>query len=196
MTAASRHVQSQAKPMTTTGETIKRVPEMGLRSPLEKWIADLLDRCFPDTFQGRSYYKQVPHSRLLLRRKGRLIGHAGLDHRVIRVGETVTRVTGIVDLCVDPDHCRVGRGSALLAFAENLARRGQTQHMILFADRADLYERNGYRAVEPAMVTWLAIDERASHSMQRRDFSSTFMAKALSEEPFPRGEIDLLGYLF
>ncbi|ODM42997.1 hypothetical protein A9O63_13035 [Cereibacter johrii] len=84
----------------------------------------------------------------------------------------------------------------LLAFAEDLARRGQTEHLILFTDRADLYLRNGYSAVEPAMVTWLAIDERASHSMQRRDFSGTFMAKALCDKPFPRGEIDLLGYLF
>jgi len=182
--------------VTTSRETIERVLEMDLSGPLEKRIADLLDKCFPDTFEGRSYYKQVPHSRLLLRRKGKLIGNAGLDHRVIRVGETVTRVTGIVDLCVDPDHCHVGRGSTLLAFAENLARRGQTEHMILFADRSDLYERNGYRAVEPAMVTWLALDERASHSMQRRDFSGTFMVKTLSDEPFPRGEIELLGYLF
>jgi GNAT superfamily N-acetyltransferase len=182
--------------LTTTGETIERVLEMGLRASLEKRIADLLDQCFPNTFEGRSYYKQVPHSRLLLRINRRLIGHAGLDHRVIRVGETVIRVTGIVDLCVDPDHCRVGRGSTLLTFAESIARRGQTDHMILFADRADLYVRNGYRAVEPAVVTWLAIDERASHSMQRRDFSGTFMVKALSDEPFPGGEIDLLGYLF
>ena len=182
--------------MTTTGETIERVLEMGLKGALDQRIADLLDRCFPDVFEGRSYYKQVPHSRLLLRRMGRLIGHVGLDHRVIRVGETVTRVTGIIDLCVDPDHRCVGRGSALLAFAENLVRRGQTDYMILFADRADLYLRNGYHSVEPAMVMWLAIDERASHSMQRRDFSGTFMAKALSDGPFPRGEIDLLGYLF
>ena len=182
--------------MGTEDETIEQVLEMSLIGPQEERIADLLDQCFPDTFEGRSYYKQAPHSRLLLRQSGRLIGHAGLDHRVIRVGETVTRVTGIVDLCVDPDHDRVGRGSALLTFAENFARRGQTDHMILFADRADLYARNGYRAVGPAMVTWLAIDERASHSIQRRDFSGTFMTKALSDEPFPLGEIDLLGYLF
>lgn len=182
--------------MAANSDTIERVLEIVLRSSVEKQIADLLDQCFPNTFGGRSYYKQVPHSRLLLRRKRRLIGHAGLDHRVIRVGETVTRVTGIVDLCVHPDHCRVGRGSMLLAFAEDLARRGQTEHFILFADRADLYLRNGYSIVEPAMVKWLAIDERASHSMQRRDFSGTFMAKALSDKPFPLGEIDLLGYLF
>ena len=116
--------------MKTNSETIERVLEVGLRGPLEKRIADLLDQCFPDTFEGRSYYKQVPHSRLLLRRKGTLIGHAGLDHRVIRVGETVSRITGVIDLCVDPDHCRVGRGSTLLEFAENLARRGQTKYMI------------------------------------------------------------------
>lgn len=182
--------------MNPTNENVEQVLEMDLKGPLEERVAVLLDHCFPNTFEGRSYFKQVPHSRLLLSRNGRLIGHAGLDHRIIRVGETVTRVTGIVDLCIDPDHCRVGRGSTLLAFAEDLARRGQTEHMILFADRPDLYIRNGYRAVETAWVTWLAIDERASHSMQRRDFSGKFMAKDLSKDPFPRGEIDLLGYLF
>lgn len=182
--------------MTTTSETIEQVLEMGLRGPLEKQIAQLLDRCFPNTFDGRSYYKQVPHSRLLMWSKGRLIGHMGLDHRVIRVGETVTRVTGIADLCVDPDHSGAGRGSTLLEFAENLARLGQTDHMILFADRKDLYVRNGYRAVEPALLIWLAIDERASHSIQRCDLSGTFMAKTLSDAPFPLGKIDLLGYLF
>jgi GNAT superfamily N-acetyltransferase len=177
-------------------EKIERVVEMGLRAPLEKRVAQLLDRCFPETFQGRSYFKQVPHVRLLLWRRDTLIGHAGLDHRVIRIGDAVTRVTGILDLCVDPRYWRVGRGSALLRFAEALARRGQTEFLILFADRADLYLRNGFQPVEPAMVTLLAIDERASQSMQRRDFSGTLMAKAISESRFPAGEIDLLGYLF
>ena len=46
------------------------------------------------------------------------------------------------------------------------------------------------------MVKWLAIDELASHSIQHRDFSGTFMVKDLYDDPFPQGEIDLLGYLF
>ncbi len=182
--------------MTTPSERIERVVEMHMTAPLERRIAELLDRCFPQTFEGRSYFKQLPHERLLLRKGNTLIGHAGLDHRVIRIGDAVARVTGIIDLCVDPGFLRVGRGSALLQFAETLARRGQTEFMILFADRSDLYERNGYRPVDPAMITWLAIDERASHSMQRRDFTGTLMAKAVSKSGFPAGEIDLLGYLF
>lgn len=182
--------------MTIPGERIEHIVEMGLRAPLERRLAVLLDRCFPKTFDGRSYFKQIPHARLLLWSGRTLIGHAGLDHRVIRLGDSVTRITGIIDLCVDPSYWHVGRGSALLQFAELLARRGQSEFMILFADRADLYSRNGYQPIEPAVVTWLAIDERSSHSMQRRDFSGTFMAKAISENPFPQGEIDLLGYLF
>lgn len=177
-------------------EKIELVIEISLRGPLERQLAVLLDQCFPNTFEGRSYFKQIPHARVLMWRGNSLIGYAGLDHRVIRIGDAVTRVTGIVDLCVDPSYWHIGRGSALLQFAETLARGGQSTFMILFADRTDLYLRNGYRAIEPAVLTWLAIEERTSHSMQRRDFSGTFMVKEITDIAFPSGEIDLLGYLF
>lgn len=182
--------------MIKTDERIECIFELSLNAFLEERLAELLDCCFHGMLESRSYYKQVPHARLLLWHGNMLIGHAGLDHRVIRVGDCVVRVTGIIDLCVDPNYQHMGRGSALLRFSEELARNGQTEFMLLFADRADLYSRNGYRPIEPAMVTWLAIDERTSHNMQRRDFSGTLLVKEISQKTFPSGEIDLLGYLF
>ncbi len=177
-------------------ETVERIFEMELKSTTELQIISLLDKCFPNTFEGRSYYKQVPHTRLLLWRRDALIGHVGLDHRVIRVGNSVVRVVGIIDLCIDPEDQHQRRGSELLQHAERLAGLGQSNYTILFADRDEIYLRNGYISVDPAMITWLAIDELASHSMQRRDFSGTFMIKEITKNPFPNGDIDLLGYLF
>ena len=79
---------------------IKRFIEFEISSALHSQITKLKNKCFPDSQKMRSYYKQLPHFRFLVFDKEKLIGHMGVDHRVILVGETPKFIFGIIDLCI------------------------------------------------------------------------------------------------
>lgn len=178
------------------GFDISLIAETAIDARGQRDLAQLLDSCFPGTFEGRTYFKQLPHARLVLRQDGGVVGQVGLDHRVIRVAADVVRVLGVIDLCVAPHLRRGGRATALLEAAAQVAADANAEFVILFADKPAVYLRNGYRPVEPAVVTWLAVEDRRSCGMQERDFSGTLMARPVAAAAFPRGPIDLLGYLF
>ena len=85
-------------------------------------IASLLDACFDGVHGGRTWFKQIPHQRLLAWSGSDLMGHVGMEYRVVRVGEAFLPVVGIVDLCVAPAARRQGIGAALLLGVEERAR--------------------------------------------------------------------------
>ncbi|MDE0697760.1 MAG: GNAT family N-acetyltransferase [Boseongicola sp.] len=157
-------------------------------------IASLLDACFGGVHGGRTFFKQVPHRRLLAWSQGGLVGHVGMDLRAMRIGESTIHVLGIVDLCVAPTARRQGIGAALLQAAEERAE-GQS-FALSMADDPRLYLRAGYSRIHAVDVTFLAIDELRCHSVVRRDLSEIFMAKRLAGGAWPDGPIDLLGHLF
>ncbi|MDR3514458.1 MAG: GNAT family N-acetyltransferase [Azospirillaceae bacterium] len=159
-------------------------------------LARLLDSCFPDTFEGRTYFKQRPHFRIFAESRGALIGQMGIDFRVIGVGDSFMNIFGIVDLCVAPQSRGRGIGSFLIDEAERLAAAGQVDAMVAMADRHDLYAAKGYRNLNPARCRWLAIDERRSVDLIERDMTYCFLYKCLKPVTWPDGDIDLLGYLF
>lgn len=175
---------------------ISLVAEMAIDAVVERDLSRLLDLCFPGTFEGRSYFKQLPHARLICRQDGEIVGQAGLDYRVIRVAADVVRVLGIVDLCVAP-HLRLnGRASAMLDMAALVASEARAEFTMLFADKPDLYLRRGYRSVNPTTVTWLAIENRSTFGVEKRDFGEILLIRPVAGAAFPQGLIDLLGYLF
>lgn len=157
-------------------------------------LAELLDVAFPSTFEGRTFYKQQPHLRLLAFEQERLIGHVGLDLRAITIGGQVYEIVGIIDLCVARGMRRKAIGSHLLGAAEGLGT-GRS-FSVLFADDHRIYQANGYDRIRPAVTRWLAIDNLRSHSVIERDLSGLLMAKSLGFRPWPHGKIDLLGHLF
>lgn len=106
------------------------------------------------------------------------------------------RVLGIIDLCVAPDHRGQALATRLLQAAEKTAADWSAEFLVLFADTPTLYQRNGYHAPDPAQVTWLGIDDRASCGQLERDQTGTLWCKSVSGKPWPSGTIDLLGYLF
>ena len=161
-----------------------------------KEIADLLEVCFPATFDGRTYYKQLPHFRLLWWRGGTLVAQLGIDSRVVNVDTRILKIFGVIDLCVHPEHRSSGMASQMLSRVEEIARLHDRDHLVLMADRHDVYLKCGFVRVEPAFVTWLAIDERKTVDVFHRDLSDCFLVKPLSSEAWPAGEIDMLGYLF
>ena len=164
------------------------------RQDIGSALVNLLDDSFPETFNGRTFYKQQPHHRLLAFEQDRLIGHAGLDFRVITVAGKLYEIVGIIDLCVAADRRGLGIGTALIRASE--AFDVGRDFSLLFADDHRVYEANGYRRIVPAHTRWFAIDELRSHSVIERDLSDCFMAKSLGTVPWPSGDIDLLGHLF
>jgi hypothetical protein len=94
-------------------------------------------------------------------------------------------------------HLRLeGRASAILEMAAGIAADARADFTMLFADKPDLYLRNGYRSISSAVITWLAIEDRLTYGVQERDFSSILMVRPIAGAEFPQGTVDLLGYLF
>lgn len=159
-------------------------------------ISSLLDECFPNTFDGRSYFKQLPHFRFMAYQNDILIGHMGVDHRVIKVGGEAVRIFGVIDLCVKPSHRRVGIAGNLLNAVEMLAVTSNVEFLVLMGDTYSLYKANGFERVAPAITKWLAVENEESISLIERDLSDCFLVKAMRSRAWPGGKIDMLGYLF
>ena len=170
--------------------------EFSLSSGRIAALSNLLEVCFPDTFQGRTYYKQKPNFRLFAELFGQTVGQIGIDFRVVRVGNAFIDIFGIVDLCVMPEKRRGGIASLLMDEAERLAIAGQVDAMVAMADRHDLYVEKGYHNLTPARCRWLAIDDVRSIDLVERNLDYCFMYKNLKDKPWPSGNIDLLGHLF
>ena len=59
-------------------------------------LTELKARCFPSSPGGRSYYKQLPHFRLICTDNDKIAGQIGVDHRVIRVVDEIFRIFGLI----------------------------------------------------------------------------------------------------
>ena len=170
------------------------IDEPDLTDKDETSLHGLLAVCFPG-YPDRTYYKQLPHQRILAWDGAELVGHLGIDKRVMALAGQAIRTLGLVDVCVAPGWRSLGIGSALLAEAEKLGRRGRFQFAILFADDPRLYEANGYRYAENPCV-WLKINEHQTLGIATEALPTALMVKPLGSEPWRPGVLDLLGYLF
>lgn len=176
--------------------TIKLVPEYRLLPKDINLLRKLLDKCFPDTFESRIYFKQLPHFRLIMREDSHIIGQAGLDFRIILVGKTHIAVVGIIDLCITEKLRHQGFGTRLLKRAEKFARYASADFLVLMADRHDIYKRTGFIDLPEATTTWLAIEDRKSYGLVERDMTDVFLVKPVMQNKWPKGPIDMLGYLY
>src|SRR5690554_4107227 len=65
---------------------IASLPEHSITSEVSSQLQDLLEECFPGWLEGRTYYKQLPHFRLMAMDAERVVGQVGVDGRIINVG--------------------------------------------------------------------------------------------------------------
>src|SRR5690242_6796263 len=155
-----RHVESTAVEQTRESSeptTISRIPEAEIPADLAHQVQALMQECFPG-YPGRTYFKLPPHFRYLAMAGGELAGQLGVELRVIRIGSTVLRTFGVVDLCVGGSGRSRGLAGRLLAEVTELARSCGMDFIILFADDDRLYTRTGWtRVANPC--TWLKINE-------------------------------------
>ena len=178
----------------TPSETITIV-EHELDDKDTEALQELLGECFPAFLSDRIFYKQLPDFRVLRRQGGQLVGQVGVDHRMIRVGQTPLEIFGVVDLCVAPDFRSCGHGEELLRAVERKAVAHDIDGIMLFADDHRLYDRCQYEQIE-RKVTWLGIDEFESLGVLVDTLSGCMMVKPLTVAGWPAGDIDMMGYLF
>ncbi len=80
--------------------TVVRVAEPEIGATVSARLQSLLQTCFPG-YPDRSYFKLPPHLRyLVMTSDGDVVAQMGVEFRVIRVGDSVLRTFGVVDLCV------------------------------------------------------------------------------------------------
>ena len=71
-----------------------RTIEFDIKPDTHKQIIELRNLCFPDHKSDRSYHKQLPHFRYLVYDDDSLIGHMGVDHRALSLGDSVFKIFG------------------------------------------------------------------------------------------------------
>ena len=158
-------------------------------------ITSLRNACFPDCVQDRSYFKQLPHFRLLAFEGEQLVGHLGIDHRMMTWGGVPSPVFGVIDLCVHSEARGQGIATRLLQRAEEIAQKAEIEFMVLISQAHRLYQRNGYVAVS-ATCSWLRIDEHTNYGVAVERFEEELMIKGLQGKSIPDGPVDFLGYMF
>lgn len=174
---------------------ISHHPEYAIDDSTAGRLRELLSECFPDFFDSRTYFKQLPHARFLGRLDGDIVAQVGIDHRVVRVGDEPVSILGLIDLCVSGEHRSQGYGDQLLEAVEALGREHGVDAVVLLADDHRLYQSRGYELIARPCI-WFGIDEHRSLGQIERELDDCLMVKPLARDTWPDGEVDFLGYLF
>jgi predicted acetyltransferase len=126
---------------------------------------------------------------------GDVAGQMGVEFRVIRVGDTVVRTFGVVDLCVAQSQRSRGLAARLLTEVTGFARDCGMAFIILFADDDRLYARNGWARVANR-CSWVRINNHVTLGLAGPEDTGVMMVKAVGTQAWPDGDVDLLGHLF
>lgn len=174
---------------------IFRVAEAEIGKDLSLRLTSLLQECFSG-YPGRSYFKLPPHFRYVaVTGDSAVVAQMGVELRMIRVGDTVLRTFGLVDVCVTPGQRSRGLAAELLSEVTELAQDCEVDFIVLFADDTRLYAANGWNPVA-SRCSWVKIDEHRTLDLARRTDTGAMMVKAIGDRSWPPGDVDLLGHLF
>lgn len=172
-----------------------RVAEAEISATRGRQLQALLQASFPG-YPARSYFKLPPHFRYLaLTSSGEVAGQAGVELRVIRVADTVVRTFGVVDVCVAESQRSRGVAGRILAEITGFALASEMAFVVLFADDDRLYVRHGWSRVANR-CSWVRIDRHVTLGLAGPTDTGAMMVKATGAQPWPDGDVDLLGHLF
>ena len=158
-------------------------------------LMNLRNRCFPKYPRERSYGKQLPHFRLICTVNDKIVGQIGVDHRVIRVADDIFRIFGLIDVCVDELYRNRRIASLMIAKLFLLGQEKGIDFLCLMADDHRLYEKNEFQVVNE-LCSWLRIDEHKNFGVAVEKLEHVIMIRKVGNRDWPKGPIDLLGYIF
>lgn len=177
---------------------IDKVFEYDISKERSMKIQQLLTESFPEVYPtDRIYFKQLPHFRFLaFNQEHQLIGHVGLDYRVMNLNGKAVKILGVIDLCVSRNARSQGVGSRLLLEIDRFSQGRNIDFLLLFADKINLYVRNGYQPVRNN-CKWLQINDetQATKGIGIEDLEE-LMIKQVGMTKWSEGDLDLLGYLY
>lgn len=174
---------------------IIRTIEYDIPANIHQQIIELRNSCFSENVKTRSYFKQLPHFRYLVFADNLLVAHMGVDHRVIRVGNSIFTIFGVIDLCVVQSHRRRGIASKLLILLTELAREKSVDFLFLVSHNDAIYLNNGFKAVSQ-YCSWLGIEDDRNCGVLVEKIEENFMVKQTGDRQWVNEPIDLLGYMF
>lgn len=187
--------------MTTASltTTIDFANEFALTEKVKTSLSDLLTICFPDTkYHGRNYYKQLPHSRLIMSIEGRIIGQVAMDYRAMNLNEKLVHILGAVDMAIHPDYQGRGLGTILMNKFEQIAidNKNNIDFLYLVTGVPLFYEKMGYKKTSQK-VSWMKIHQSKNQGMAHEQVEdSTLMYKSISGKLWQDGDLDMLGYWY
>lgn len=173
---------------------VEPIPELDLDTATEAGIAALLETCFDGTFEGRSFFSQRHHLRLVARESEQIAGHIALGLRAVRLGAELVDVATIAEVATLPAYRGKGIASRLLAGAVAIGAASPARFLLLFG-KPQLYERAGFVTVRNPIVH---VDMRgAATGPVLREPSDFLMVRPLGDAVWD-GEavLDLLGSKF
>ncbi len=167
-------------------------PDCSLTAAEDVDLRKLLSACFPleRRFSRQRFLNRCPEHRwLAFNSENRLVAHAAAHDLVLGASRGDLRVGGVAEVCVARD-CR-GTGLTRQMLAEIhvwLGAQGLSFAMLFGNPR--VYGSSGYRVVTNAL--------EMSGSLARRfnPFCGKPMVKALGDEEWPDGQINLRGPAF
>lgn len=174
--------------------TISRIAEAEIGAELRPQVQAPLQASFAE-YPSRTYFKLPPHFRYLATADGELAAQISVELRVIRIGDQVVRTFGVVDLCVSQSERSRGLAGRLLAELTEYARSCGMDFIILFADGSRLYDRNGWVSAGNR-CSWVKIHDHRTLGLAKAEAIGALMVKPIGDQPWPEGEVDLLGHVF
>lgn len=126
---------------------IERYEETRLPVEVEAQIAALLALAFPDPpgFDGRSFYCQRHHIRLVLK-DPKPVAHLAICLREIRLGDRMLRMAGFAEVATHPDRRGEGIAARLVQAGIDEARAMRADLVALFGT-AGVYSGAGFNQI-------------------------------------------------
>ena len=178
-----------------TSFSIQRIEEFQISESVHQQINLLMDKTFGDYYEDKSYYKQLPTFRYLVWKKDQLIGHMAVEYRNINIDDMLSKIFGVVDLCVDHNFQSQNIGSTLLQNLETLGIQYQVDFIVLIAQNHEVYEKNGFGLVDNT-CRWLMINGNQSLGIGHRRITECLMVKPIGDKVWKSGLVDFLGHIF
>ena len=162
-------------------------------------INNLVQDNFPEVnYEGRDYFKQAPHYRILVKENDTLIGHVGLDYRAMSLDGSPIKVLGLIDICIDCQQRNRKIGASLLQKVDELSLEFSEKIDFLFlaTNIPNYFSKYGFEKIEPT-TTWLKIHHHKNYGLGTEKINDTnFMIKPINNKKWEGVILDLLGYMY
>ncbi|SDB88469.1 GNAT family N-acetyltransferase [Acinetobacter boissieri] len=179
--------------------SLELITEFQLSQETKEQIAILLHVAFPEEdFHGRHYFKQLPHSRFLLKDHTQLVGQIGLDFRVMTLNKQPINVLGLIDFAIVPALHHQGLGTFLLkSLIEQVSVLSDNiDFLLLSTDKPDFYEKFGFRLTSQ-YVKWLVTEEHVNYGMKEEHVGHCLMYKPLANKEWVENSVlEMMGYWY